>query len=149
MSSQYSLLVYSTRTPDCLYHKSSWENEDISQKEYTESSIFALFYSLNRTAVKMSPEKAEGCFQCYYTTKYECHFYQSISGFIFVLLLPFNNKYEKHTERLEKFYYDIFVPYVVMNPLYTLDQKICISSFDEATDNFFGDITNNRSQKNY
>jgi hypothetical protein len=96
--------------------------------------LFGLLFSLRRTATKMSPKGKPGMFSNLTASGYKLHFYQTITGYMFVLLTPSNAKNLRN--KLINFYSQCFLPNVVMNPLYDLDTKIDIKSFDAAVENF-------------
>ena len=131
----FSLLVYSTRTTDCIYHK-EWQaiQPDTATMEDRERLLFGLLFSLRRTATKMSPKDKPGMFSNLTASGYKLHFYQTITGYMFVLLTPSNAKNLRN--KLIQFYSQCFLPNVVMNPLYDLDTKIDIKSFDSAVESF-------------
>ena len=131
----YSLLIYSTRTTDCIYHK-EWQPilPDTASKEDRERLLFGLLFSLRRTALKMSPKDKPGMFSNFTTSGYKLHFYQTVTGYMFVLLTPSNSKNLRN--KLINFYSQCFLPNVVMNPLYDLDTQIKVASFDAAVDSF-------------
>ncbi|EAX91635.1 Sybindin-like family protein [Trichomonas vaginalis G3] len=131
----YSLLIYSTRTTDCLYHK-EWQAQqaDTATREDRERLLFGLLFSLRRTALKMSPQSKPGMFSNLTTSGYKLHFYQTSTGYMFVLLTPPNVKGLR--QRLINFYSQVFLTNVVMNPLYELDTQIKIPAFETEVEKF-------------
>ena len=131
---KYALLVYSTRTTNCLYYKEWKSNADATSKEDRMHLLFGLLFSLRRTALKMSPKDKPGQLSSYTTSVYKLHFYQSPTGYMFVL---FTNPIKQNLrDRLKSFFTQTFLPNVVMNPLYELDTEINLSSFDAAVEAF-------------
>ena len=131
----FSLLVYSTRTTDCIYHK-EWQQqiEGTSSKSDREHLLFGLLFSLRRTSLKLSPNEKPSMFSTLTTSGYKLHFYQTATGYMFILLTPTTTK--NYRKNLINFFSQIFLPHVVLNPLYDLDTQIKIPSFDSAIDTF-------------
>ena len=82
----------------------------------------------------MSPKDHPGQLSSLTTSQYKMHFYQTATGYMFVLLTSANTPNLR--EKLRQFFQQIFLPYVVMNPLYELNTPIKITAFDNAVDNF-------------
>ncbi|KAH0794821.1 trafficking protein particle complex subunit 1 [Histomonas meleagridis] len=131
---KYSLLIYSTHTINCLYHKVWNQDASTASKEDRESLLFGLLFSLNRTALKMSPKDKPGLPSSLTTSKYKMHIYQTVTGYTFVILTSQNAPNLR--EKLRSFFTQVFLPNVIMNPTYELDEVIKIPSFDAAVDNF-------------
>jgi len=131
----YSLLIYSTRTTECIYHR-EWQvpQDGTDSKGDREHLLFGLLFSLRRTALKMSPVDKPSMLSTLTTTGYKLHFYQTSSGYMFALFTPSNVKNMR--KNLINFFSHVFLPHVVMNPLYEIDTKINLSSFDMAVDQF-------------
>mgnify|MGYP004708599487 FL=1 len=131
---KYSLLIYSSHTVNCLYHKVWSQGGSTTSKEDREGLLFGLLFSLNRTALKMSPKEKPGLPSSLTTSKYKMHIYQTVSGFTFVILTSQNAPNLR--EKLKTFFTQVFLPNVIMNPTYELNEPIKIPSFDAAVDAF-------------
>jgi hypothetical protein len=134
---KYSLLIFSTHVETCIYHKEWQSNPDTQTKDDVERLLFGLVYSLRRTAAKMSPKDKPGQLTSLTTTGYKMHFFQTVTGFMFVLLTGFTNLNLR--EKLQTFFSDVFLPNVVMNPLYEVNTPINLATFDAAVDKFTWD----------
>ena len=131
---RFSLLIYSTHVESCIFHKEWQTIPDTATKEDRERLLFGLLFSLNRTATKMSPKDHPGQLSSLTTSQYKMHFYQTATGYMFVLLTSANCPNLR--EKLRQFFQQVFLPYVVMNPLYELNTPIKIAAFDNAVDSF-------------
>lgn len=131
---RYALLIYSTHNEACIYHKEWNQPNDPKAKEDREHYLFGLLYSLRRTAMKMSPKDKPGQLSSLTTSGYKFHFYQTISGYMFVLLTQ--PQCANLREKLRLFFTQVFLPNVVMNPLYELYTNVNIDAFDAAVDAF-------------
>ena len=80
----YSLLIYSTHVESCIFHKEWQTIPDTATKEDRERLLFGLLFSLNRTALKMSPKDKPGQLSSLTTSLYKMHFYQTATGYMFV-----------------------------------------------------------------
>ena len=134
---KYSLLIYSTHVDACIYHKEWNSAPDTETKEDRERLLFGLLFSLRRTASKMSPRDKPGQLSSLTCSGYKLHFYQSASGYMFVLLTQ--PQCPNLRDSLFSFFTQVFLPNVVMNPLYELNQPIRIPAFDAAVDAFSWD----------
>jgi hypothetical protein len=125
---KYSLLIYSTHVDHCIYHR-EWRSEpDTVGKENRERLLFGLQFSLRRTAGFMSPRDKPGMLASITTSGYKIHVYETVTGFVFLLLTsPMPNNLR---EKMRNFFTHVFLPQVVMNPIYTLNTKIELQSFD-------------------
>ena len=82
----------------------------------------------------MSPKDKPGEFASLSCSGYKMHFYQALTGYMFVILTQPNCPNLR--DKLKNFLNQVFLPNVVMNPLYELNQTINISAFDDAVDKF-------------
>jgi hypothetical protein len=131
---RYSLLVFSTHVDHCIYHR-EWKAEpETGSKEDRERLLFGLQYSLHRTALYMSPKDKPGMLSSLTTSGYKIHFFETVTGYVFLLLT--NPGQPNLRDKMRSFFTHVFLPNVVMNPLYELNTKIELASFDAAVDSY-------------
>jgi hypothetical protein len=133
----FSLLVYSTHVDSCIFHKEWNSTTEAGSKEERERFLFGMQFSLRRTAGYMSPKDKPGMLATLTTTGYKIHFYETVTGYVFLLLTQAGCP--NFREKLRAFFTHVFLPYVVMNPLYELDTPIRLASFDRAVDEWVAD----------
>jgi hypothetical protein len=127
----FSIYIY-TRSGACLYHEKYQVGKTINYSDPEEEKrlLFGLIFSLKEFVQKVSPtaptteatfgadptqsSRQEGL-QRYQTNAYTCHHYETPSGLRFILLTD-NNAGDLSTV-LKYIYSQIFVEYVVNNPL--------------------------------
>jgi hypothetical protein len=85
----------------------------------------------------MSPKDKPGQLTSLTTTGYKMHFFQTVTGYMFVLLTGVTALSLR--DKLQAFFNDAFLPNVVMNPLYELNTPISLAAFDAAVDKFTWD----------
>ncbi len=131
---KFALLVYSTRTTNCLYYKEWKSLPDTATKEDRERLLFGLLFSMRRSVARMSPCGKPSQLSCYTTNSYKMHFYQSPTGYMFALFTTVTKGSLR--DKLKQYFNQVFLPDVVMNPLYELDTEINLPAFDAHTDQF-------------
>jgi hypothetical protein len=82
----------------------------------------------------MSPKDKPGQLSNFTASGYKLHCYRTVSGYQFVILTP--PTAPNLRERLRVFFSQVFLPLVVMNPLYELNTPIQLAAFDAAVDAF-------------
>jgi hypothetical protein len=133
----FSLLVYSTHVDSCIFHKEWNSVPEAGTKDDRERLLFGVQFSLRRTATYMSPKEKPGMLATLTTTGYKIHFYETVTGYVFLLLTQASCP--NFREKLRVFFTQVFLPYVVMNPLYELDTPIRLASFDRAVEDWAAD----------
>jgi hypothetical protein len=131
---KYSLLIYSTHVETCIFHHDWQATGDSTQRDDVERLVFGLQYSLRRTAAKMSPNGKPGLLSSLTTSGYKMHFFQTVTGYMFVLLT--GTGAANLRGKFQSFFNDVFLPNVVMNPLYELNTQIDLPVFKTAVDKF-------------
>jgi hypothetical protein len=133
----FSLLIYSTHVDSCIYHKEWNSVPESATKEDRERLLFGVQFSLRRTAGYMSPPGKPGMLSTLTTSGYKIHFYETSTGYVFLLLTQATCP--NFREKLRSFFTQVFLPYVVLNPLYELDTPIRLASFDRAVEEWVGE----------
>lgn len=124
----YAFYIYS-RNGSCLYHKiwNGGKSTSSNEQEEMERLLFGLLFSLKEFVNKIAPSSGHeecgiGSFgKCeslhrYQTDTYICHQYETSSGFRFILLSDTHSG--DLSSVLRHIYTNIFVAYVMNNPVY-------------------------------
>jgi hypothetical protein len=82
----------------------------------------------------MSPNGKPGIISSFTTSTYKMHFFQTATGYMFVLMT--SPGVGNLTAKFQKFFREVFLPTVVMNPLYKLDTPIALPPFEIALEKF-------------
>eukprot|EP01040_Poterioochromonas_malhamensis_P001553 gene1553-1644_t len=112
----YNFYIYN-RKGKCLYYR-EWNRPLNTLSDDTDEEkrlMFGMLFSLKDLASKLSPSQGENL-HVVKTDNFTLHHYQSLSGFVFVI----NTRPEVPDlyGSLQHIYSNIFVEYIVRNPLY-------------------------------
>ncbi|ORY73994.1 putative trafficking protein particle complex subunit, partial [Neocallimastix californiae] len=107
----------------CIYY-ANWQNDDdgsLSTKndmkwEEEAKLVYGVVYSLRNLCRKLSTIKG---FLSYKTNSYKLHYYETASGLKFVVCT--DHRTPNLQDMLHQVYRDIYVEYVIKNPLYHSD----------------------------
>ncbi len=126
----------------CLYY---WENNRpynslADNPDEEKRLVFGLVFSLKHFSLKLSPNYGEADDDCSLktirTSAYTLHHYESITGYKFVANTSVcQPKQEKDIHGLLiKLYKDVFIGYVLQNPLYRIGDTIRFPKFQEEVE---------------
>lgn len=124
------------RKGTCLYYK-EWKRERDGVPDH--KLMFGFLFSLKQLVLKMSPKK--GSFYACSTSKFKLNYYETGSGIRFVLCTELGAGDMR--EVLRQIYANIFVEYLVKNPLWKAEEPITCPLFITHLNNFL-DGTENR-----
>eukprot|EP01112_Ceratiomyxa_fruticulosa_P012539 TRINITY_DN3473_c0_g2_i1.p1 TRINITY_DN3473_c0_g2~~TRINITY_DN3473_c0_g2_i1.p1 ORF type:complete len:143 (-),score=22.99 TRINITY_DN3473_c0_g2_i1:89-517(-) len=131
----YNLYIYN-RSGTCIYYE-EWNRKKPSANLAEEQKLmFGMLYSLKAFVTKTSPKPIDPQtgFHYYKTSTYKLHFYETPTCIKFIVLT------DPHTpdlrEELKKMYSQIFVEYVIKNPLYKLGTIVKCELFIQSLARF-------------
>jgi len=134
----FTLYIFD-RNGNCLFQK-DWCRKKINSLSTDEERklIFGMIHSIKAFVDKMSPKDGQNGFHSYTTNEYKLHFYESPSGFKFILTTDI--RVGNTSDILRKLYSQVYVKYVVRNPLCELNQTIKSSLFESKLESFICDL---------
>ncbi|KAN0004670.1 hypothetical protein ACTFIU_001908 [Dictyostelium citrinum] len=102
----------------CIYYE-DWNKKKQSQNQAEDQKLlFGMLYSLKAFITSSSPKKIDDKtgFHCYKTSTYKLHYYETLSCIKFIIMSDPN--VPDLRDDLKKIYSQIFVEYVIKNPIY-------------------------------
>ncbi|XP_045461510.1 trafficking protein particle complex subunit 1 [Harmonia axyridis] len=94
--------------------------------------MYGMLFSIKSFVNKISPTDPKDGFLYYKTSKYTLHYFETLTGLKFVLNT--DNHAQSVRELLQQIYNQVYVEYVVKNPLIDLAQPIESEIFKEKLD---------------
>ncbi|XP_015123020.1 trafficking protein particle complex subunit 1 [Diachasma alloeum] len=118
----HNLYIFS-RTGTLLYYD-EWNrlNKSGITKEEEAKLMYGMLFSIKSFVNKISPLDSKEGFQYYKTSKYTLHYLETPSGLKFVLNT--DNGAQNVKELLQQLYSQVYVPYVVKNPVAQMNEPI-------------------------
>ncbi|XP_062521493.1 trafficking protein particle complex subunit 1-like [Corticium candelabrum] len=137
----YTLYVYD-RNGTCLFYE-EWKRTRASHlsREEENKLMYGLVCSLKSFVVKISPTNLRERFVSYRTNCYKMNFYETVTGVKFVLATDLNVASSRAQEILQKLYTQVYIEYVVKNPLCPHGQPIDSELFISKLDAFMRGLT--------
>lgn len=123
------------RLGTCLYY-GEWNRTKTSDlpKDEEFKLMYGMLFSMKSFIARMSPTDQKDGFLNLQTSKYKLHFYETPSGHKFILNTDLNVGDIRET--LHTMYKDIFVEYVVKNPLCSLNEPLTSDLFKSKMDEY-------------
>ncbi|KAK9747358.1 Sybindin-like family [Popillia japonica] len=103
-------------------------------KEEEAKLMYGMLFSIKSFVSKISPTDIKEGFLHYKTSKYTLHYLEIASGLKFVINT--DNNAQGVRELLQQIYSQIYVEYVVKNPLAMINQPIQSDLFKTKLENF-------------
>lgn len=121
-----------------LFYK-EWARSSPSKDLKEEQKLmFGFLFSLKQLVGKMSPKRGGGFYACS-TSAYKLHYYETASGFRFVLTTDLAAADMR--EALRYIYAQIFVEYLTKNPLYNPGEAISCPLFTQNLERYLNSIS--------
>ncbi|CAG0912572.1 unnamed protein product [Notodromas monacha] len=120
--SAYNMYVFGKN--GLLLHYSEWNRKRRSNMTLDEEAklMYGSLFSLKNFCRKVSPLDFKDGFMCYKTTSYMLSVLETLTGLKFVINTDLNLSGTRSL--LEKIYSEVFVEYVVKNPMWQIGQPI-------------------------
>ena len=118
------------------YHEFSRPLPAYDMKE-EHKLMFGFLFSLKQLVAKMSPKKGGGFYACN-TSAYRLHYFETASGYRFVLTTDLAAADLRDT--LRHIYSNIFVETLTKNPMWTPGEPISHPSFVKALERYLGGL---------
>lgn len=123
------------RSGVCLFHR-DWNRKRMvlaDSPDEDKKLVFGLLFSLKYFAQRVSPVDCEGL-RKFSTSAYTLHQFETPTGLR--LVLNTDPTVEDMRTHLQYIYSDLFVPYVIRNPLYTLNTPVNVPTFGAMLDQY-------------
>ncbi|KAF2077815.1 hypothetical protein CYY_000860 [Polysphondylium violaceum] len=113
----------------CIYFEEWNKKKGSANTAEDQKLLFGMLYSLKAFISTSSPKPIDPKtgFHCYKTSSYKLHFYETLSGTKFIIMTDPNTPDLR--EDLKKIYSNIFVEYVIKNPVYQPNTAIKCDMF--------------------
>ncbi|XP_011687620.1 PREDICTED: trafficking protein particle complex subunit 1 [Wasmannia auropunctata] len=131
----HNLYIFS-KTGTLLYY-AEWNrlNKTGMTKEEEAKLMYGMLFSIKSFVSKISPLDPKEGFLHYKTSKYTLHYFETPSGLKFVLNT--DNASQNARELLQQLYREVYLEYVVKNPLCQLNEPIQSELFKLKVDELF------------
>lgn len=98
--------------------------------------LYGMLFSIKSFVGKLSPTDMKDGFTCYKTSKYRLNYYETPSGYKFVLNTDTAVTHPIVRDLLQNIYAKVFVEYVIKNPMYVLGSEISSELFETKLDEY-------------
>ena len=130
----------------CLFSR-EWHrphNPLADRPEEDTKLVFGLLFALKEFAQKLAPPNSrENDVQCFSTSSFMLHTFDTPSGYRFVLNTTLQVSTAANTyvpACLRHIYTEIFVKYVIKNPLYRMNKEIRCPLFEASLEQYIGQV---------
>lgn len=124
------------RTGTCLcYHE--WNRaQSIHEAIDDQKNMFGMLFALRNFSIKLSPNDEADAPKFFKTDVYALHYFETPTGLRFVLTTSSDFGSTDLARHLQVIYSDIYVEFVIKNPLYVRGEEITSPLFISKLDNY-------------
>jgi len=108
-------------------------------REEEAKLMYGMLFSIKSFVTKISPLDTNKGFLCYKTSKYALHYFETPTGLKFVLNTDINAQNVR--DLLKEMYTQVYVEYIVKNPVVNLNEPITSELFKQKLDTFIKQST--------
>lgn len=123
----------------CLCYREWARAQSVHTREDDQKTMFGMLFALRNFAAKLAPagvSPADAAPRLFKTDVYALHYFETPTGLRFVLTTSRDAGAPDIVDRLRDIYADIFVEYVIRNPLYVTGTPIVSDLFTSKLDAF-------------
>lgn len=135
----YSFYLFD-RHGACLTYKQWNRPQQPDDPDDDRKNMFGALFALRDVARQLAATPAAGLPSHFVTDAYALHYFETPTGFRFVLTTSPNFGDADVSHHLSEIYANVFVEFVVKNPLYISGEVIDISAFDAKLDQYIRDL---------
>lgn len=130
----YNLYIFDKAGKLLFYTEWNRSKQSGISKDEEGKLMYGMLFSLKNFVNKISPYDLKQGFLCFKTNKYALHYMETPTGLKFVLNTDVNA--QKVREMLHQLYSNVYVNYVVRNPLCDLQDTIKSELFRTKLDSY-------------
>lgn len=131
----YSFYLFD-RAGTCLYYR-AWNREHRALSPVDdEKTMFGMLFALRTFTIKLAPSGGVGVPRYYATDCYALHYFETPTGLRFVLTTTKDFGSVDIARHLREIYSEIYVEFVVKNPLYRRGTVISSELFSTKLDSY-------------
>lgn len=129
----YSFYLFD-RTGTCLCYHEWHRPKKVDDSSDDQKNMFGMLFALRNFSMKLSPNPDAGTPRVFVTDVYALHYFETLSGLRFVLTTSSDFRAVNITKHLAEIYSEVYVQYVVKNPLYVRGTQIKSDLFTTKLD---------------
>lgn len=129
----YSFYLFD-RTGSCLCYYEWQRPKKVADSSDDQKNMFGMLFALRSFSMKLSPDEKAGVPKHFVTDVYALHYFETPTGLRFVLTTSNDFRSVNITKHLAEIYSEVYVEYVVKNPLYLRGTAIKSQMFSEKLD---------------
>lgn len=131
----YSFYLFD-RCGQCLTYTQWKRPQQVHNADDDQKTMFGMLFALRNFSSKLAPDSTSGLPRYFVTDLYALHYFETPTGFRFVLTTSSDFGDVDVAKHLSEIYANIFVQYVINNPLYISGKPITIPVFAIKLDEY-------------